>query len=242
MDAWTERVAAACAAGEAAVTELLTTHSGLPGPRANLALLAAFGDVAPADLVVLLADADDEYLRSCGTAALGRLLLEHARAASPRAADAGAWRATLDARACDASWRVREAAAMAGQRLGAGEPAALVALADAWLRTGDPLPARAAVAALCEPALLRVPALRVAALDACARATDLLRAVPAAHRRDADVRTLRQALGYAWSVAVAGDPDAGLPAFVVLARDPDADVAWVVRENRKKKRLAALLA
>jgi hypothetical protein len=59
----------------------------------------------------------------------------------------------------------------------------------------------------------------------------------------ADVRTLRQALGYCWSVAVAGDPAAGLPAFAALraGTGDDADVAWVVRENEKKSRLRRLL-
>jgi hypothetical protein len=55
------------------------------------------------------------------------------------------------------------------------------------------------------------------------------------------VRTLRQALGYAWSVAVAADPEPGLTAFTALRDDPDPDVAWVVRENLRKKRLQRLL-
>lgn len=54
------------------------------------------------------------------------------------------------------------------------------------------------------------------------------------------MRTLRQGLGYCWSVAVAGDPVTGLEAFAALdVTDPD--VAWVVRENRKKARLRRLL-
>ena len=52
---------------------------------------------------------------------------------------------------------------------------------------------------------------------------------------------LRQALGYCWSVAVAADPDAGLPLFHVLEAHPDRDVAWIVRENSRKARLTALL-
>jgi hypothetical protein len=132
---------------------------------------------------------------------------------------------------------------MAAQRMGAGDPLALRGLASRWLGSGEPLLARAAIAALCEPPILTAsPLLRAAAIDACVRATDLLRAVPAAHRRDADVRTLRQALGYCWSVAIAAD-HAGLVPFVDdLGLETDPDVQWVVRENRKKKRLATLLA
>lgn len=249
------------------VPAYLTARSGLPGPRGNLELLGAFGDVASPSLIRRLAADEDEYLRCCGTAALGRLLLaaDAAEEAGPvaehgehgavsrggPAGTAGTARndggrdalvATLTERARDPLWRVREGAAMAGQRLGAGSPEALAGLVGRWLDGGDPLLARAAIAAVCEPPILRPsPLLRAVALDACERATDLLRAVPGDRRRDAGVRTLRQALAYCWSVAVAADPAAGVPRFRVLQADPDADVAWLTRENAKKTRLADLL-
>jgi len=215
------------------VRAYLTERSGLPGPRGNLELVEAFADVAPAGLVRALADDADEYLRSCGTAALGRLVL-----ADPGAADLAA---LLRARAADPLWRVREAAAMALQRVGDGDPALLRALVADWVGDPHPLVRRAAVAGVCEPRLLRDPRTAAAALDACAVATASLAAVPPGDRRDPDVRTLRQALGYCWSVAVAGAPDAGLPAFAALRADADPDVAWVVRENEKKSRLRRLL-
>jgi hypothetical protein len=52
---------------------------------------------------------------------------------------------------------------------------------------------------------------------------------------------LRQALGYCWSVAVAADPATGLPRFRTLAAADDPDVAWIVRENSRKARLANVL-
>jgi len=215
------------------VPAYLTERSGLPGPRSNLELLDAFGDVAPAPLVVRLADDQDEYLRCCGTAALGRLILE--------APGDARLTATLTERARDASWRVREGAAMAGQRIGAASPEGLAGLVGRWLDTGDPLVARAAIAAACEPPILRPsPLLRSVALDACERATSLLRSVPGDRRRDPGARTLRLGLAYCWSVAVAADPEAGLPRFLALELD-DPDVAWLVAQNRKKNRLAALL-
>ena len=70
--------------------------------------------------------------------------------------------------------------------------------------------------------------------------TDLLVAASPADRRTDGFRTLRKSLGYCWSVAVAADPERGLPVFLELPTD-DRDVAWVVRENRSKKRLAGLL-
>ena len=204
----------------------------MPGPRADLELLAAFGDVAPAGLILAMAAEPDEYLRSCGTAALGRLLL-----ASPDEAV----RRLLTERAGDGSWRVRESVAMAAQRVGDDDPSTMLTLVQGWAAATDPLVQRAAVAAICEPRLLREPDLADAALAACRAATAFLRALPGDRRRETDVRTLRQALGYCWSVAVAADPTAGLRAFEELAEVDDPDIAWIVRENRKKRRLAVLL-
>jgi len=41
--------------------------------------------------------------------------------------------------------------------------------------------------------------------------------------------------------SVAADPVVGLPRFRALAACDDRDVAWIVRENSKKARLAKLL-
>ncbi len=212
------------------VEAYLVAHSGLPGPRGNLTLLDAAGDVLPRDLALGLCGDGEEYLACCGTVALGRLLLEGDRNLGAR----------LSALAADERWRVREAVAIAAQRVGDGDPALLRELVGEWTADPDPLLVRAGIAAICEPRLLRVPETAAAAVAACQVATDHLVRTPAVRRRSPAVRTLRQGLGYCWSVAVAGDPDAGLPAFAALdVADPD--IAWVVRENRRKKRLAGLL-
>jgi len=59
-------------------------------------------------------------------------------------------------------------------------------------------------------------------------------------RKQPDARTLRQGLGYCWSVAIAADPAPGLIAFNSLDTS-DPDVAWIVNQNRRKKRLSSLL-
>ncbi|WP_263118039.1 HEAT repeat domain-containing protein [Cellulomonas sp. RIT-PI-Y] len=212
------------------VPAYLRAHSGLPGPRSDLALLGALVEHAGPALTLRLVHDPDEYLRSCGTAALGRLL-----AADPGAVD------LLHERARDGLWRVREAAAMALQRLGDDHPARLRATALLWATDPDPLVIRAAVAGICEPRLLRDPATALAALDVCGLATDRLRALAPGPRRQPDVRTLRQGLGYCWSVAVAGAPEPGVPRFLALAAVDDPDVRWIVRENRKKARLRRVL-
>lgn len=236
---WAAELAATPPAG---LVPLLHEHSGLPGPRANLALLEAVARTVPDDTLVDLARSPEEYLRMCGTAGLGRLLA----AGSTGEHDSSTPTSTvvssmLRERATDRSWRVREAAAMALQILGDADRAAMRALVTDWAQAPDPLVRRAAVAGICEPRLLTDPATRQAALTACLVATDSIRSVPQALRTDPGVRTLRQALGYAWSVAVAAAPEEGLVEMGSLGADDDPDVAWIVRSNLTKARLRRLL-
>ena len=55
------------------------------------------------------------------------------------------------------------------------------------------------------------------------------------------MRTLRQALGYGWSVASAALPADGLAALHRLEGVDDPDLAWITRENLNKARLRRLL-
>ena len=96
---------------------------------------------------------------------------------------------------------------------------------------------RAAVAAICEPRLLTDPATRAAALQACRKASESIAMLPATERKTPGLRNLRQALGYCWSVAVAADPDAAMPAFEGLRAVDDPDIRWIVASNLKKSRL-----
>jgi hypothetical protein len=109
----------------------------------------------------------------------------------------------------------------------------------AWT-TGSRLEQRAAAAGTCEPRLLREPAFVRRVLALLDAITGSLLGAP--DRRTEAYRTLRQALGYCWSVAIAADPVDGLPAFARWRRSPDPDVGWVVRENLGKARLRKVLA
>lgn len=213
-----------------ALTDYLLAHSGLPGPRANLTLLDAAGDVLPRSVALSYTESSEEYLACCGTVALGRLIVEGETALADR----------LRQLAADDRWRVREAVAIAAQRIGDADPALLRTLVATWVSDPNPLVVRAGIAAICEPRLLAEPATAQAAIEACRTATAGLVRATSAQRRLRDFRTLRQALGYCWSVAVAGDPDRGMPAFLALDTS-DPDLAWVDRENRRKRRLVTLL-
>lgn len=209
------------------VPAFLTAHSGLPGPRANLELLAAFADHASAGLALRLTGEEDEYLRCAGVVA--------------QDATAPAGSALLRERATDDSWRVREAVAMALQRI--EDPVALRAIVAEWATSTDPLVLRAAIAGICEPALLTDPATAALAVDACQSASTWLSAQPPDRRREPTTRVLRKGLGYCWSVAVAAAPEAGLPRFAAFEERArgDVDLEWVARTNRSKARLARLL-
>ena len=207
----------------------LTARSGLPGPRSNLQLADAFASIADRSTILRFADLEDEYLRFCGTEAIGRLILEQP--------DNDSLCALLRRRATDDLWRVREGAARALQIVGDADRVRLRAMVADWVGDANPYVRRAAVAAICEPRLLTDPATRTAALQACRKASESITMLPAIERKTPGLRNLRQALGYCWSVAVAADPDAAMPAFERLRAVDDPDIRWIVASNLKKSRL-----
>jgi len=209
----------------------LREHSGLPGPRGNIELGQAVADLGDRQVFDDFIATGDEYLTFCGVLGLGAELASGEPDVLPR----------LRGYAMDSRWRVREAVAMALQRLGDADLPRLLGVVRSWMSDPDPLVQRAAVAGICEPRLLRTSEAAATAIEACRSATGSLAARPVDLRKDAGVRVLRQGLGYCWSVAVAADPARGLAEFGKLEQSSDPDVAWVVRENRKKRRLAALL-
>jgi len=144
---------------------------------------------------------------------------------------------TLRRRASDPRWRVREAVAMALQRIGVADIDRLLETAAAWV-AGGWLEQRAAAAGLCEPVLLRDErhARKVLALlDA------ITRNMTKARDRTSDAfRALRTGMGYCWSVATAAAPEAGKKLMERWMTCDDADVAWVMRENLRKNRLARM--
>ncbi|MFZ1286119.1 MAG: HEAT repeat domain-containing protein [Candidatus Phosphoribacter sp.] len=213
----------------------LTERSGLPGPRGNIELGQAAAEEADPSTIDALIATNDEFLVFCGVIGLGRILAEGGHN------DLGSVRERLRAHAGDERWRVREAVAMAVQRLGDEDPLRMVELVNDWVGDPNALVQRAAIAGICEPRLLRTPTVAQAAIETVDRVTASLAARAPGGRRDPSVRSLRQALGYCWSVAVAADPERGLPRFLALSASSDPDVRWVVRENGRKARLAKLL-
>ena len=59
-------------------------------------------------------------------------------------------------------------------------------------------------------------------------------------RRSDAFKTLRQGLGYCWSVATAALPEIGKPLMERWLDSPDPDIRWIMRENLKKNRLVRM--
>ena len=211
----------------------LLQESDLPGPRANLELLQAVADegseaqfrrwltLGPDRAPV---NSPEQFLAVCGVVGLGRLLAEGHHEVLP----------ILRRSASDPRWRMHEGVAMALQRLGDRDMDALLTEMADWSR-GNWLEKRAAAAALCEPRLLTRPqhARRVLQLLG-----DMTTSISTAEdRKSDDFKTLRQALGYCWSVAVVALPAEGKAAMEKWLPAADPDVAWIMKENLKKKRL-----
>jgi HEAT repeat protein len=207
----------------------LKKHSGLPGARANLELVEAVGDEADADRLWRMSASSDEFLALCGTAGLGRVaLMEPATVMT--------WLKEL---ASDPRWRVREGVAIALQRIGREDMSHLITEMQAWSAEG-PYVQRAAAAGLCEPALLKT---REHAVETLVILDDITTSLAASRERKEDgFRVLRKALGYCWSVAAAAAPENALPYFEKWIQSKDKDVAWVIKSNLAKARMAALRA
>ena len=177
----------------------LMAESNLPGPRGNIelgkavafcgtenqfkALIKWTADIAPENT-------PQSFLSFCGTIGLGKLIAigdkNHI--------------VTLKTQANDPRWRTREAVAMALQSIGDQNPALLLEICSDW-KDGTWLEKRAVVAGLCEPRLLNSPDFAAQAIDILDEITTHIWRQTA--DRSEDFRTLRQALGYGWSVVIA---------------------------------------
>jgi hypothetical protein len=231
----------------------LLAGSNLPGPRANLALAAAFADCIAAEgatepqwalLTAWLAIADDEaptgnpreFLPFCAVQALGAC---YPAANSDRRAEIVA---RLHEVANDGRWRLREAVAIALQRIGEWKFDALAAILDSWLPDATLLEQRAIVAALAHPPLLRTPDHARRSLAIADRVVATVAAADPPTRKTDAFKALKQGLCFAPSLFVAALPDEGFPVFERWIATGDPDVQAIVRENLKKDRLSRSFA
>ncbi len=221
----------------------LMAESGLPGPRGNLELaqaaagqadegqLARWRALAPEQAPV---NSPQEFLAFCGVLGLGWAIT------GSEETDAAALK-TLRAFASDPRWRTREAVAMALQHWGVLDTGGLLDEMEGWAE-GNPFEQRAAVAAICEPAVLDqvrpdAAPLQRKVFDILDHITQSFAGAGTQERRTAGWEALKKGLAYGWSVAVAGLPDEGRPRIERWFASNNPDVRRVMRENLQKARL-----
>jgi hypothetical protein len=233
-----------------ALRALLEKHSGLPGPRANLELAFSFAasvarmkiadwqwsflvgagstsaDKAPRDTV-------KEYVPVCAILAIGALYGTGLPRPRRRAA-----LALLSTAAEDPRWRIREAVALALQQVGERNTGALREIVAGWLPGASFLLMRAIAAGLAHPPLLAEPEFASFGVETAQRVVSAFTRADARARRSEPYRVLKQGLAYALSVFAAAAPGPGFALLRKAAAVRDPDLAWVVRENLKKKRIS----
>ncbi len=216
--------------------EFLLTESGLPGRRANLELAQVVADEGSEELFArYLSFGPDEaptnspyeFLAFCGIVGLGRILAEGKMELLEM----------LRPYSSDPRWRIREAVAMALQRLGKKDMDALLQAMAQWSQ-GNPLEKRAAAAALCEPSQLGETRHAETTLQILDQITSSIQHVE--NRKSDEFKALRKGLGYCWSVAVVAAPEKGKRMIEKWFSSDDKDVIWIVKQNLKKKRLVRM--
>lgn len=126
---------------------------------------------------------------------------------------------------------------MALQSVGDANMQLLLREATRW-SSGNWYEMRAAAAGLAEPRLLTSPSTAAALLEML---DSITASMSRARDRQSDgFRTLRQGMGYCWSVAVAARPALGKRLMQKWLKAADPDVRWVMKENLKKNRLAKM--
>ncbi|MGD0727179.1 MAG: HEAT repeat domain-containing protein [Spirochaetia bacterium] len=228
---------------------LLEKNSGLPGPRGNLELAHSFADAVAHmrledwqwDFLLELASTSaskapvntpKEFLPFCGLLALGALY----GTGLPRPRRRMAL-AALKAAASDKRWRTREAVAQGLQLIGEKDLPALREIVTDWLPESSLLEKRAIAAALAHPPILKDPDFALFSLEVSRTILASVSRLDAKSRKDEAFKILRQGLGYCLSVFVQHCPAEGFALMRKSAAVRDPDMAWILRENLKKKRL-----
>jgi hypothetical protein len=213
--------------------DFLLDESGLPGPRGNLELAQAFAEIGNENLIKKYVSIKPEeapvnsakvFLTFCGVVGLGTLINKGKRKYLPQ----------LRGFASDPRWRIREAVAMALQRVGDVDIDFLLREMNEWSK-GNLLEKRAAAAALCEPRLLTSEKIAGAVLDILDDITSSI--VGFQDKQNEGFEVLKKGLAYCWSVALVACPKKGKELMEKWIASHDKTVSGIMKENLKKNRL-----
>jgi hypothetical protein len=211
----------------------LLKESGLPGPRVNLELAHAFADLGDEEKIQSYLSINQEeapvnsarmFLTFCGIVGLGTLISKGKMQYLSR----------LRQFASDSRWRIREAVAMALQRIGDTNIEFLLKETADWSK-GNLYEKRATIAALCEPRLLISEKVAASTLDILDQVTASF--ATSENRKSEDFEALKKGLAYCWSVAAVAHPNKGKKLIEKWVKSKDKDVIWIMTQNMKKNRL-----
>jgi len=224
--------------------DYIAANSNLPGPRGNLELAQAWGEVAEVyagqvaeklwDLCIemtnISAAVNDpkELIPFCGTVGIGAI-----GAVVPDLFEGTI--ATLKVLANDSRWRMREAVPMGLTRLITSRSRDTLQALKTWTVDGSLLELRAVAAGVAEPVLLKNREIAAAALEL--HKNIFKRVLETEARKTENFRVLKKALGYTLSVVAKANPQPGFAYMTQLVDTQDKDVLWIVKENLKKNRL-----
>jgi hypothetical protein len=213
--------------------DYLKDNSGLPGKRANLELLMIVVNLGKEEFFnsclkyndkIAPTNTQGEFIAMCGVTGLGKLINN----GKPE------YLGLLREYASDNRWRVREGVAFGLQIIGEKNFDTLILGIREWIN-GNDYEKRAVVAGLCEPKLLRENNNSEIVLEILVEIIESIKNI--SDRKCESFRVLKKGLGYGLSVAIVNNPEKGKAIFEKLKTISDNDIAWILNENLKKKRL-----
>jgi hypothetical protein len=229
------------------IKDYIAANSNLPGPRGNLELAQAWGEVVETyagqaaeklwNLCIEMANISageapvndpKELIPFCGAVGIGAI-----GAVLPGFFDQAI--ATLKVLANDSRWRMREAVPMGLTRLMISRSQDTLQVLEAWVVDSSLLELRAVAAGVAEPSFLKNQEVAATALEL--HKNIFKRVLEVETRKTEDFRVLKKALGYTLSVVVKASPRPGFDYMAQLVDTQDKDVQWIVKENLKKNRV-----
>jgi hypothetical protein len=188
------------------LTEFLSAHSNLPGPRANLTLAYKAAELILRDwdghetllrkILDRWANSANEYLLVCRNMTLGYVLSAH---------DDEAYEGALHRQNFHPMWRAREAVTLGLQKTLSVRPDYTLGLLEKWNRSGETLILRNTLMVLADPPNLKYnERTRESLRTYIFRAMDTVKHASPEARGD-DYKLLKKSLGFVPSVAAVYD-------------------------------------
>lgn len=215
--------------------QYLLENSNLPGPRANLELLYTFTKEATEkeicdclNIQYYNENSPEEFVLTCGVSGSIYHAAKNDNKVGPQ----------YQKYANHKSWRVREGICIGFQKSYVFlSPEQMIADLQILSR-GTPLEMRTYVATLSEPCLLRSYINPNWLLEELFRITT--ENLNHSEKISDDLKILRKALGYCWSVALCGEGADKTSFEKLLPLCSSKHIEWIVKENLKKNRLLKL--